>query len=149
MSGTKRFRNVIIGLVVAVSAIVILLAVAAVRLMHAFDTSRSLSDFASPAEALTFTSSHLPAPLPPDAVVETLAYDRWTDWVLDARVRLPTAAAADSYLEQAKRDRKLDDSYCYGEEPAGGARYFLPSMSACGVIRRLSAEVLDVHCNTR
>jgi hypothetical protein len=137
---------VLLGLGVASCGAAALFVVAVAR---AFDTDRDLSDFATPAEARTFVSEHLPSSLPTDAVVEKLAYERWTDWNLDARVRLTSAASAERYLEQVKRDRKLDDAYCFGEEPPDGARYFLSGVFACGVVRRPAPAIIEVHCNTR
>jgi hypothetical protein len=117
--------------------------------VRAFDTDRDLDDFANQEEARVFTSAHLPAPLPPGAVVESLLYQRWTDWIFRARVRLPSSEAAGRYLEEARRVRKLDDVYCSPHEPGNGARYFLSDVSACGSIELMSGQIIEVHCNTR
>jgi hypothetical protein len=120
-----------------------------VEVARSLDTDRDLSDFASPAEARAFTSAHLPVPLPADAVIEQLHYERWTDWNFCARARLPSPDAVERYLEQAKSDRKLNDAYCYDEDPPHGARYFLADVSACGSIKLASPQVIEVHCYTR
>lgn len=130
-------------IVLAVGAVLVIAA------MRALDTDRDLDDFASPSEARKFTSAHLPAPLPADAVVEKLSYTRWTDWRLTAQIRLPSPAALEQYLEVAKTQRVTNDEYCSDLEPTGGARYFLREVSACGSIQRASPAVLDVACNTR
>ena len=117
--------------------------------LQGLDSDRDLSDFASPSEARAFTSAHLPAPLPNDAVVEELHYERWTDWRFTARVRLSSPEASEQYIEQAKERRDLNDQYCSNLEPPAGARYFLRPVSACGSVRRASAQVVEVACNTR
>lgn len=144
----RRRKFVIAGAAIA-TAIVGSICCLVVAAAHAFDTGRDLADFASPAEARSFASAHLPTPLPPDAVIESLHYERWTDWFLETNVRLPSVAAADRYLEQVRRERKLDDTYCPGEEPADGARYFLPAVMACGAVSRTSPQMIEVRCNTR
>src|SRR6187551_1382212 len=101
-------RWVLLGLGIALCGFAILFVVEVAR---ALDTDRDLSDFESPKEARAFATAHLPVPLPADAVVETLHYARWTDWQLSARVRLPSSAAVNRYLDQVKHDRKLDDVY--------------------------------------
>lgn len=111
--------------------------------------NRDLADFASPAESRAFASAHLPVPLPKEAVVESLHFERWTDWNLTATVRLPSAEALALYLEQTKRDRKLYDEFCYHDEPAQGARYYLKKSMACGTIERVSPAVIEIRCNTR
>jgi hypothetical protein len=117
---------------------------------QALDTDRDLSDFGSPKEARVFTSAHLPAPLPDDAVVERLHYERFTDWFLEATLRLPSSTAADAYFEEAKRARTLNDEYCLvHEDPSGGVRYFLSDVSACGAITRTSPLTISIQCNTR
>jgi hypothetical protein len=145
-SRSKVILYVILGSGIVGACVFVALALAVAR---AFDTDRDLSDFADQGEARAFTSAHLPAPLPSGAVVESLLYQRWTDWIFEARVRLPSPEAAARYLEEAKRLRKLDDVYCSSDEPAGGARYFLPDVSACGFVELTSAQIIDVHCNTR
>jgi hypothetical protein len=122
-----------------------------VRLTAAFSGGppHDLSDFGTAAEARAFVSAHLPMALPGDAVVEKLAYERWTDWHLAVRVRLPSAWAADRYLEQARAARKVNDGYCTDAEPPRGARYFLAEVSACGSIARMSPQILEVVCYTR
>lgn len=142
----KVLLYVVLGLGLAASVAVVAVLVVLVR---AFDTDRDLTDFSDQAEARAFVSSHLPAPLPPDAVIESLKYARWTDWSLNARVRLPSRQAVERYIEEARRLRKLDDDYCYHAEPDHGARYFLAEVSACGSVERTSPETLDVRCNTR
>lgn len=132
--------------VLVASGFIVLLVVEGAR---SFGSGRDLADFASPAEARAFASEHLPAPLPSDAVIERLHYERWTDWFLEANVRLPSAEAAGRYLEQVRRARKLNDAYCSGEEPTDGARYFLPAVMACGAVRRASPALIEVRCNTR
>ena len=112
-------------------------------------SDRNLEDFASPTEAGAFASTHLPAPLPADATLDALHYERFTDWHFSARVRFSSAEAADRYLEQVRRDRQLNDAYCGDDEPQGGARYALADVSACGSIRRESARELRVTCFTR
>ncbi len=113
------------------------------------DTTRDLGDFSSLTEARAFLSAHLPAPLPADAVIETLHYESWTDWRLTAQARLPSAEAVDRYLEETKRLRMTNDDYCLSSEPAGGARYFLRDVSACGSVARTSRDVLVITCHTR
>jgi hypothetical protein len=130
----------------AIVGFVVLLVVAGA---HGLGSGRDLADFASAADARSFVSEHLPAPLPGDAVVESLHYERWTDWFLETNVRLASAEATDRYLEQVRRDRKLNDAYCGGEEPADGVRYFLPAVMACGAVRRTSPQIIEVRCNTR
>jgi hypothetical protein len=137
---------VLLGLGLVTAGFTVLLVVVMLR---PFDTDRDLTDFENPEQALAFTSAHLPAPLPKDAAVEQLLYQRWTDWNFTARVRLPSPEAADRYLDRVRRDRKLNDEYCNGSEPARGARYFLPEVSACGAVERASAEIIEVQCNTR
>ncbi len=110
---------------------------------------RTLADFATPQEARDFTSAHLPTALPGDTVIESLSYARWTDWYLNAQVRFPSASAAEAYLDRVRQTRALRDDYCYDGEPAFGARYYLPSVSACGAVEHASPEVLTLRCNTR
>ncbi|MGC4090367.1 MAG: hypothetical protein QM756_21310 [Polyangiaceae bacterium] len=143
---SKLLLYVFVGIAIAAFCAVALIGVIVVR---ALDTDQDLSDFETPEQARTFTSAHLPAPLPNDAVVETLHYERWTDWSFDARVRLSSAAAVDRYLEEARRLRSLNDEYCLHSEPSDGARYFFKAGVACGTVRRTAAQVLEVHCNTR
>ena len=111
-------------------------------------TSRDLSDFDSPAQARAFTSAHLPTPLPNDAVIETLHYERWTDWDLNVTARLPSADALDRYLAAVKRERTLNDQYCSAEEPAHGARYFLKDVTACGSVEQTSPRAITISCST-
>jgi hypothetical protein len=121
-----------------------------VALATSFGSAKDLEDFASQAQARDFISAHLPTPLPSSAVVEALHYERFTDWRITARVRLPSASALDQYLEQTKRDRQLDDAYCGAAEPSGGARYFLAKSFACGTLQHgSSATSLEIACNTR
>jgi hypothetical protein len=145
-SRAKVLLYVALGAGLVTSAAIVAVLVAVVR---AFDTDRDLTDFADQAQARAFVSSHLPTPLPPDAVIEGLDYERWTDWSLKARVRLPSRQAVERYVEEAKRLRKLDDDYCHHVEPDHGARYFLAEVSACGTLESTSSEVLEVRCNTR
>jgi hypothetical protein len=112
-------------------------------------SDRNLEDFASPSEARAFASAHLPVPLPADARLDALRYERFTDWHFSARVRFASAEATDRYLEQVRRDRQLNDAYCGDTEPSGGARYVLADVFACGSIRRESAQALHVTCFTR
>lgn len=134
------------GLALGAIGVAGLLVFATVQLL---DTDRDLSDFANPGEARAFTSAHLPAPLPNDAVVESLHFERWTDWMLTATVRLSSSEAADTYLEEVKRTRTLNDEYCNQQDSPGGARYFLSDVFACGSIERTSPQVISVQCNTR
>ncbi len=130
----------------AVVGFVVLLVVAGA---HGLGGGRELADFASGADARAFASEHLPAPLPSDAVIQSLHYERWTDWFLETSIRLPSAEATERYLEQVRRARTLNDAYCGGEEPADGVRYFLPAVMACGGVRRTSPQIIEVRCNTR
>jgi hypothetical protein len=126
-----------VGLVVALAA-------------SSLGSTKDLEDFASQAQARDFTSAHLPTPLPSSAVVEALHYERFTDWRITARVRLPSPQALNQYLEQAKQERKVDDAYCGAAEPSVGAGYFLPQLFACGSVQRgSSASILEIACNTR
>jgi hypothetical protein len=113
------------------------------------DTDRDLEDFATPAEARAFTTAHLPVPLPSDTVIESLHYERFTDWHFTARIRFPAPEAATLYLDQTKRARALNDAYCSDTEPTPGARYFLAPVHACGSLHQSSPVVLDVRCHTR
>ncbi len=125
-----------------------LLAAFAVAVVRAFDTDKDLSDFSDQAEARAFTR-HTCLHRFPRGAVESLLYQRWTDWIFEARVRLPSSEAATRYLEEAKLQRKLDDGYCSPDEPTNGARYILTDVSACGSVERISAQTIEVHCNTR
>jgi len=112
--------------------------------------SRKLQDFSSPQQARDFLTAHLPAPLPSDARIEELTYERFTDWSLSASVRFPSNQAALDYIERVKQERRLDDDYCGNAEPASGARYALPELKACGAVRsESSSRVLDFTCQTR
>jgi hypothetical protein len=55
----------------------------------------------------------------------------------------------DRYVEQVKLERELNDASCSNTDPAGGARYFLPQVSACASVNRASPQVLEVRCSTR
>lgn len=145
----KAVHWILLGVALAALALVGAGVLLVILAASALDTTKTLQDFAGPGEARAFTSAHLPAPLPPDAAVESLRYERWTDWHFSARVRLSSAEAADRYLEQAKAQRRLDPQYCQDEEPSGGVRYFLSEVWACGAIRRAAPQVVDVSCFTR
>lgn len=121
----------------------------AVSVVRALDTDKDLSDFASRDEARTFTSAHLPVPLPNDTVIQKLLYQRWTDWNFEARVEFSSSGALDSYLQDVRQRRQLNDEYCSPNEPSQGARFFLRDVSACGSITPVSPLVFDVKCNTR
>jgi hypothetical protein len=149
LSHWKTIHWVLLGLGLVAcglgSALVLLLMSAASSL----DMARDLEDFASPAEARAFTTAHLPVPLPSDVVVESLHYERFTDWHFTARVRFPSVEAAQLYLDKTGRDRTLNDPYCSDTEPTPGARYFLAPVYACGSLQQSSPLVLDVRCHTR
>lgn len=146
LSGWRTIHWIFVGLAAVACALGVL---AVAQLVSAFDTDRDLADFASAGEARAFVSAHLPVPLPSTALVEALHYERWTDWHLTARVRLPSLAASHGYVEQVRRERALDDQYCSAKEPSPGVRYFLAAEFACGSIDSGAAPILEVHCNTR
>ncbi len=125
-----------------------LLVVAASQFASTTITRRS---FATEAEAVSFVSDHLPAPLPSDAVVEELRYDRFTDWHLEARVDLGSAAAAAAYLARARAAGVQNPDYCgAGDGNPRELGYFLAAWSACGTVAPGAEEgVLEVTCFTR
>src|SRR4051812_44546972 len=137
-----------VGLAFAVCIAIAVCALLAIGVASIFDTTQTLKDFASPAEARAFTSAHLPVSLPEDATVESLTYERWTDWHFSARVRLPSSEAVDRYLDQARAAGEPNAEYC-NDEPSSDARYFLKDVSACGSVHRESLQVLEVVCYTR
>lgn len=148
----SRWRTIhwiFLGLVIAISIPGLAALVLLVHVAKGGDGSRELSDFDSPAEARAFVSAHLPVPLPNDAVVETLHFERFTDWFLSTRVRLSSREVAQGYLEQVKRARALNDEYCSDAEPSPGARYYLRDVAACGSIDAAAPPALEVRCNTR
>lgn len=134
---------------IAISAPGFIAMVVLVYMAKGGDANRELSDFDSPAEARAFVSAHLPVPLPNGAVVEDLHYERWLDWHLSARVRLPSREVTEGYVDQVKRDRALDDQYCGSDEPTPGARYFLRDVFGCGSINGVKSPLLEVRCYTR
>jgi len=113
------------------------------------DNKITKKHFEDEAKAREFTSIHLPFPLPHDVVVDSLEYERWTDWHLRAELQFSASAQVDEYLVQAHKHRSLRDDYCGSQDPAGGARYYLPASNACGTLRRSSPMMLSVWCYTR
>lgn len=146
----KTIHWVLLGLAVLGLATVAGLGLVVAPAASSLGSTKELKDFASQAQARDFTSAHLPTPLPSSALIEALRYERFTDWRITARVRLPSAAALDQYVEQTKQDRKTDDAYCGAGEPSLGVSYFLPKLFACGTVQRgASASILEMACNTR
>lgn len=137
------------GLVILISVPGLLALIVLVYVARGGDGPHQLSDFDSPAEARAFVSAHLPVPLPSDAVVEALHFERFTDWFLSARVRLSSREVAQGYLDQVRRARVLNDAYCSDVEPSLGARFYLRDVAACGSLDAAALPALEVRCNTR
>lgn len=150
-SSWKKAHWILLGLTILVLAAVAGAGLSLVALASSFGSpDKDLEDFASQAQARDFASAHLPTPLPSETVVEALHYERFTDWRITARVRLPSPEAVARYIDQLKQDRKVDDDYCGSGEPAAGAGYFLPAMFACGTVQPgSSVATLEIACNTR
>ena len=112
--------------------------------------SLTRKDFATDASAAAFVAGHLPAPFEGTVAVHELAYDRFTDWHLEALLDFGNASNAEAYLAQARAVRRQNGAYC-GDVDAGQAvDYFLPKFSACGSIRPgPHASELRVECYTR
>lgn len=147
MARWKTIHWVFLALGVLCAGVVGTVIVGAATVLSGSD--RDLEDFASPSEARAFASAHLPTPLPTDTTLDALRYARFTDWHFSASVSFPSAEAVERYLDQIRRDRHLNDTYCGYSEPSGGARYALADVSACGFIERESAKALSVTCFTR
>jgi hypothetical protein len=140
---------VFLGLAVVTAVLLLGAAVLLSSAATALDSDRELKDFESPAQARDFVSAHLPTPLPSTAVVEALRYQRWTDWHLQAEVRLKSAEGVASYLEQARQKRASNEAYCGGSGLSGGVSFFLSDVSACGSVTATSPVSLHVVCATR
>lgn len=113
-------------------------------------SSLTRKDFENDMKAASFVSAHLPAPLPPAALVRELQYDHFTDWHLEAVVQLGTAKAMEAYLQNVRAVRQQNMEYCGGPEAGSETQFFLPEVHACGAIRPGAKEgELIVHCYTR
>lgn len=113
-------------------------------------TSLTRGDFTTPAEATAFVSDHLPLSLPDGANVTTLTYERFTDWHLEAAVRLPSAEAVRDYLSRARAGRTDDVEYCGpSSETSETVSYFLSQWSACGTVNAAAQDTITVRCHTR
>jgi hypothetical protein len=145
----KTIHWVLLGLAIVTCVLGAALVWLLLSAASSLDTDRDLEDFATPAEARAFTTAHLPVSLPSDVAIESLHYERFTDWHFTARVRFPSLESANHYLDQTKRARTLNDSYCSDTEPTHGARYFLADVHACGSLHQSSPLILDVRCHTR
>jgi hypothetical protein len=140
----------------AVGPLLVVLVLAGVGLAYLAATSLSGTsltkrDFADPTEATAFVSAHLPAPLPTDAEVEELTYDRFTDWHLSATVSLGSSEAVETYLRTAREQRQENVEYCGPWSlPADAVAYFLAEVQACGsIVPGPSEGSISVRCLTR
>lgn len=113
-------------------------------------TALTRDDFPTAAEASNFVSDHLPVPLPANATIQELKYERFTDWHLEAAVDLGSEAATDAYLLRALEQREEDVDYC-GPSASGprAVNYFLSKWHACGSVTATEQGGLAVRCFTR
>jgi hypothetical protein len=111
-----------------------------------FDGGMTLDDFDSNAEALAFVSDHLTEPLPQGATVTALRYDRFTDWHLEATVKVSSPHA---YVGAVRGNRGPSSSgYCNESESATSVSYFLAKWHACGTVWVPAPDSIALICGT-
>jgi len=112
-------------------------------------TSLDRGDFPTETEAREFVNGHLPTPLPSNAKVTALTYERFTDWHLTTSILFPSQIEARAFLTKAHGARTTNEGYC-GPDADAQVSYFIPEYYACGRITEPTANgMLEVTCNTR
>ena len=144
----RRLRKIVLwGLVACALVTATLFGLLIWGVQTSFGQNRTLDDFDSAAEAITFVSHHLPTSLPADSRIEQLTYQRWTDWHLRAEVTLP--GGTEQMLEDVRRTRAPEDSDCPYNNESGSVSFYLPDEHACGAVTALGDKRLLVTCFTR